>query len=1157
MRFQKLDLIRYGGFADRTLDFGAGAPDLHIIVGENEAGKSTTMAAVADFLFGFPHRKSHDWRFDANLLRVGATLTHGEQRIDAIRRRGRQQTLVTPDDTPVDPALIDAWLGGLDQDAFLRAWSLDHQRLREGGAAMLSLQDDLGQQLLAAASGVTALRTIRDAIDQEAAAIHSPRRGGARTFSRAKEAFTTAQAQLRTDIVTPRAWIEADTLTRQLEAELSALQARSAQLAAERARLERLQRLAGPIAAYRAFETTFDFQTLPALSASDTALFLATQARARDAGQARDAALRERAALAEQEAALPRDPAILDHVEAIDDLLGSRSEIRGLRARQPDLEQATRTTDARCRVLLAALYPKTAHEAPDTLALHLPDPAAREALRRRAQKLHAAWTRYDTARAAADNARRRASESAPPRTADGPGMALDELRAAVRRARNAGDPDSEYTACQTQLADARRIAEDRLFTLAPRSTWTADALRRAVLPPDTATLAENRAQSALQDTIGDAKRTLEQAEAAAAQHALTCTQIMRDAAVVSLADLDAGRARRMELWTAIAADLARRDIPDDIRLNAFHEAMMAADALADRRFETASAAARLTAAEQAHEQAELHARQARTALENRVAALQARKTAWASRLADSGLPPLSPEDLTIWSGERESALAAIAQIEDLSSVLRQIESRRDSAIAWLMPFHARPPGDGALAAWLAATDELVSRAEARSDAALRAEAAARTATRHAEETQTEAEAARADVVRAQEEWHALLETLAIGEAGPERDDPAASDARTVWLERIDAACTAAAERAAAISAHALAARTIAAFEDRLRGTWNAVETVPLPEPETALDALLSRMERARATAARTDELAARLRTLTEAIGDAGRLLEETQAETAPLLARVQPEDLAEAVERADAWRRAQAEREMLLRDIVAGGDGLDPTALLAEAETSDPAAVAAAKQAVLDETTTLEGQIAATAGRLGQARESQAVLRRRAEQDMPGVMASDRLEDARADIVAQAEAYLLVRAQGLILRHAVERRRREAQSPLLARAGALFSRLTLGRYATLHIAHDTDKPVLFAATPDETLVPVGALSQGTLDQLFLALRLSALEQSLDRGQHLPFLADDLFVNFDDARAGAGLAILGEFAQRTQVLFFTHHPHLADRVPTGTHIHRLT
>ena len=94
---------------------------------------------------------------------------------------------------------------------------------------------------------------------------------------------------------------------------------------------------------------------------------------------------------------------------------------------------------------------------------------------------------------------------------------------------------------------------------------------------------------------------------------------------------------------------------------------------------------------------------------------------------------------------------------------------------------------------------------------------------------------------------------------------------------------------------------------------------------------------------------------------------------------------------------------------------------------------------------------------------------------------------------------------------------------------------------------------------DGQLVDIGGLSEGTRDQLYLALRLAALHLHLDPGQGdsavqalhgghaLPFIADDLFINYDDRRARAGLHALGELSRHTQVLFLTHHDHLLPQV----------
>lgn len=72
-------------------------------------------------------------------------------------------------------------------------------------------------------------------------------------------------------------------------------------------------------------------------------------------------------------------------------------------------------------------------------------------------------------------------------------------------------------------------------------------------------------------------------------------------------------------------------------------------------------------------------------------------------------------------------------------------------------------------------------------------------------------------------------------------------------------------------------------------------------------------------------------------------------------------------------------------------------------------------------------------------------------------------------------------------------------------------------------------------------------NEGTRDRLYLALRLAAMELHLDKSKPLPFVADDLFVNFDDERSTAALEALRELSTKTQVLFLSHHDHLLPRV----------
>lgn len=112
-------------------------------------------------------------------------------------------------------------------------------------------------------------------------------------------------------------------------------------------------------------------------------------------------------------------------------------------------------------------------------------------------------------------------------------------------------------------------------------------------------------------------------------------------------------------------------------------------------------------------------------------------------------------------------------------------------------------------------------------------------------------------------------------------------------------------------------------------------------------------------------------------------------------------------------------------------------------------------------------------------------------------------------------------------------------SPALnRRAGAYFQRLTKGRYAKVRLNREMDAG---AELPDSVVShDVLELSQGTADQLWLAVRLAVCDLALPQDHTCPLVLDDALVNFDDARTVAALELLEEISRRRQVLLFTCH-----------------
>jgi len=144
-----------------------------------------------------------------------------------------------------------------------------------------------------------------------------------------------------------------------------------------------------------------------------------------------------------------------------------------------------------------------------------------------------------------------------------------------------------------------------------------------------------------------------------------------------------------------------------------------------------------------------------------------------------------------------------------------------------------------------------------------------------------------------------------------------------------------------------------------------------------------------------------------------------------------------------------------------------------------------------------------------------------------------------------AERYARARLAAAAVARVLDRYRRENQGPVLARASALFAALTLGAYEGLEVGFgESDEPMLVALHGGRRL-ETSALSDGTLDQLFLALRVASLERLTAARGPLPLLLDDVLVHFDDQRAAAALAILSDLAKHTQVILFTHHARIVD------------
>ncbi len=154
-----------------------------------------------------------------------------------------------------------------------------------------------------------------------------------------------------------------------------------------------------------------------------------------------------------------------------------------------------------------------------------------------------------------------------------------------------------------------------------------------------------------------------------------------------------------------------------------------------------------------------------------------------------------------------------------------------------------------------------------------------------------------------------------------------------------------------------------------------------------------------------------------------------------------------------------------------------------------------------------------------------------------------RLEEQHADLETRL-AYLeerleVYRATREAIQEAKELTMRSARDELGPRIGDYLERLTQGRYSRVQADEDLRLEV-FSREKDDWIAPgSGALSRGTMDQLYLAVRLALLDL-LYREAKPPLLLDDPFVKFDADRREQAIALCKEIAKDHQVLLFTCH-----------------
>jgi uncharacterized protein YhaN len=715
------------------------------------------------------------------------------------------------------------------------------------------------------------------------------------------------------------------------------------------------------------------------------------------------------------------------------------------------------------------------------------------------------------------------------------------LQDAVRRTQAHGDLEHQLAAAR---ADRDRREEQAAVDLQKLPLWSGslgELERLAVPSAETLDRFEDRLAECDRQ-LALVRRDRQEAERRAAECESQLDQLRGEGEVPTEEELAEARKTRDDRWRVVRQAWEDGE-PNAELAAAFEHAVGAADRLADRLRREASRVARLAEIQASRQKTqrelqELEAQQTH-AQEQRLEA----ETAWKACWQPLGVVPRTPREMRSWVQRQEAlasqaeairtAAAAVASLEDRIGRFRQELGERLRAL----DEPAESPGES-LGAMLGRSQAVVDRLEAVAEQRERLTADRARLTRSVAAAEAARSRAQEEMAQWKDNWATAIEPLSL----PPETTPAATNE---VLARIDELFDCLKQVEGLSDRIEGIDRDAAQFQQEVRELVDRVAPELGSQPvDRQVQEVYARLQKAIRDG---DKLEAQQSERSRRLAEFEEAQKAVTTQTALLDAMCEEagcsehEALAEAIQRSARAKKLRDDSAQVNEQLLHLAGGAAVEGFSAEVETVDADALPAELDRLGRDVERLETE--AKSAREAKARE--ATLLETLDTSAAAADAEEERQHLLARIESEAREYARLRLASAVLSEAMERYRKKNEDPILRRASELFGRLTLGSFASLRADVDAAGNDVLAGVRAGGAAPVhlDGMSEGTCNQLYLALRLASLEVHLERGEPIPLVVDDVLISFDDERATAALSVLADLSQRTQVIFFTHHRHL--------------
>ena len=1156
MKILKVNLIAFGPFTDIPLDLRDGEQGLHIIYGLNEAGKSSALRALHYMLYGIPDRSSDDFIHPYSKMRIGGIIQHSDGTIlDFIRRKGRANTLRTGDDTEsLDESSLHRFLGNMDGPTFATMFGIGHDDLVRGGAEIVQGGGNLGQAIFAAGSGISDLRRVQMEILGEADALFKPA-ATTRPINAAIADLKKKQKEIRETQLPGQEWEVHD------QALHDALNRRSETdrgLQTKERTFHWLERVRESLPLISQRKELLE-ELLPYANAvllpedfSERRTTLCTDLRIEE--NARDQAQKSIKDIERGLDQLEISQPLLDKEEIVETL---HLELGGYQKARKDRPQLVIQRDvlwSEARDILAGLRGGLTIDEAEKLRLKRTEAAKIQDLSARYERLMTKLEagREDIRRLSLqiDKLKRQLTQVEIPRPING-------LKDAVERAVKYAAFEDHYLSGEVNI----RIAQSSLETALRRQTlWSGDLeeLERLSLPSiETINTFEDRFNEARQSLsqLQSEKRSLDntilevegQIKELQLEHEVPTEKELQDA-----------RERRDQGWQFIRSILQgapeshektepfiQTFPPSNTLTEAYEQSVVRTDQVADRLRREADRVARKAKLLSDEETRRIQSQRLKEQIGEAETELGKIQEAWEQIWKSLGISPLTPREMRTWVQDLNGLSEQIPNLKERKAkngiLKNNIAAFQKELRGYLLSISEPPVEEGVT------LSDLVTKCRRvldRQDEIRNEREQLLRENQQKEETLTETtlkvEQIEKELSEWQKQWEEAIQPLGL-EANivPLQANAFMDDLKRLFdkLKDADNLQT----RIKGIDKEA------DAFSNKALGLIQTVASdLKDTEIEQAVVDLNARLSRARTAKSQRESLEAQRKQKEEELRQANEKIVETRGK----LDRMCEEAGCRRYEDFQESEKSSAKRRQIEFDInkveeqlhkLSGGATIED--FIREACEVDPDEIENQMERLREEVNVSNKEKSDLDQTIG--REQNELSK------MTGTSRAADLAEETQRILARLESsvahYVRLRLGSAVLSQAIELYREKHQGPILRRTNEIFATLTLNSFEGIRAEfNEQGTPVLVGVRPGgKEIVGIGGMSDGTTDQLYLALRLASIETYLQKNEPMPFIVDDILIKFDNERATATLQVLADLSKKTQVIFFTHHRHLVE------------